>query len=67
MATQTQPLVSIITPVYNGAEFLRECIESVLAQTYANWDYTILNTAARMHARYRRRIRGERPAHSCGE
>ncbi len=46
MATQTQPLVSIITPVYNGAEFLRECIESVLAQTYTNWDYTILNNCS---------------------
>jgi glycosyltransferase involved in cell wall biosynthesis len=38
-----QPLVSIITPVYNGAEYLRECVESVLAQSYSNWDYTILN------------------------
>ena len=38
-----QPLVSVITPVYNGADFLAECIESVLAQTYQNWDYTIVN------------------------
>jgi len=38
-----QPLVSVITPVYNGEEFLAECIESVLAQTYQNWDYTIVN------------------------
>jgi len=38
-----QPLVSVITPVYNGEEFLAECIESVLAQTYQNWDYTVVN------------------------
>jgi glycosyltransferase involved in cell wall biosynthesis len=38
-----QPLVSVITPVYNGEDFLAECIESVLAQTYQNWDYTIVN------------------------
>jgi glycosyltransferase involved in cell wall biosynthesis len=38
-----QPLVSLITPVYNGEEYLAECIESVLAQTYQNWDYTIVN------------------------
>ena len=38
-----QPLVSVITPVYNGEDYLAECIESVLAQTYQNWDYTIVN------------------------
>ncbi len=41
-----QPLVSIVTPVYNGAQYLSECIESVLAQTYRNWDYTIVNNCS---------------------
>jgi len=44
--TTTQPLVSIVTPVYNGALYIRECIESVLAQTYSNWDYTIVNNCS---------------------
>jgi glycosyltransferase involved in cell wall biosynthesis len=39
----SQPRVSVITPVYNGATYLAECIESVLAQTYQNWDYVIVN------------------------
>lgn len=43
MDTASQPLVSIVTPVYNDAAFLAECIESVMAQTYQNWDYTIVN------------------------
>ena len=35
--------MSLVTPVYNGGEYLRECIESVLAQTYTNWRYVIVN------------------------
>ncbi|HET7207319.1 MAG TPA: glycosyltransferase family 2 protein [Terriglobales bacterium] len=46
MSATSQPLVSIITPVYNGAQFLSECIESVLAQTYQNWEYTIVNNCS---------------------
>jgi glycosyltransferase involved in cell wall biosynthesis len=41
--------VSVVTPVYNGEDFLRECIESVLAQTYTHWDYTIVNNCSTDH------------------
>jgi glycosyltransferase involved in cell wall biosynthesis len=40
------PLVSIVTPVYNGEKYLAECIESVLAQTYQNWEYVIVNNCS---------------------
>jgi glycosyltransferase involved in cell wall biosynthesis len=43
MSTGSQPRVCVITPVYNGATYLAECIESVLAQTYQNWDYVVVN------------------------
>ena len=46
MTSASQPRVSILTPVYNGGEFLAECIESVLAQTHTNWDYTIVNNCS---------------------
>ena len=38
-----QPFVSVVTPVYNGEKHLSECIESVIAQTYENWEYVIVN------------------------
>lgn len=41
-----QPLVSIVTPARNEAQFLAECVESVLAQTYQNWEYTIVDNCS---------------------
>ena len=41
-----EPLVSIVTPVYNGEQYLAECIESVLSQTYRNWEYIIVNNCS---------------------
>ncbi|MBD5132450.1 MAG: glycosyltransferase family 2 protein [Clostridiales bacterium] len=34
-------LVSIITPSYNSAEYISETIESILAQSYKNWELLI--------------------------
>ena len=39
----TYPLVSIITPTYNHEQFIGECIESVLAQSYSNWEQIIID------------------------
>lgn len=35
---QRPPKFSIIIPVYNVAPYLRECLDSVLAQTYTDWE-----------------------------
>ena len=37
------PLVSIVIPVYNGANFLSEAIDSALAQTYRNLEVIVVN------------------------
>src|SRR5262245_30217543 len=44
--SKPQPLVSVLTPVHNEEPFLRECIESVLNQTYINWEYIIVNNCS---------------------
>jgi glycosyltransferase involved in cell wall biosynthesis len=46
MNTPDQPLVSIVTPVYNGEKYIDECIRSVRRQTYSNWEYVILNNCS---------------------
>jgi len=42
-STKNEPFVSVLTPVYNGADYIEECIQSVLKQTYTNWEYVIIN------------------------
>jgi glycosyltransferase involved in cell wall biosynthesis len=37
------PLVSVILPTYNRAAFLREAIDSVLAQTWQRWELIVVD------------------------
>jgi glycosyltransferase involved in cell wall biosynthesis len=37
------PLVSVLMPVYNGEKFLNEAIDSILNQTYADFEFLIIN------------------------
>src|SRR5258706_2097731 len=39
----TNPLISVLMPVYNGEKYLREAIESILNQTYKNFELLIIN------------------------
>lgn len=41
------PLVSIVIPVYNGSDYMREAIDSALAQTYQNIEVIVVNDGSR--------------------
>jgi len=46
MSYRETPLVSVLTPVYNNGDYMAECIESVLRQTYSNFEYIIVNNCS---------------------
>jgi glycosyltransferase involved in cell wall biosynthesis len=43
---QGKPLVSVLVPHYNQARFLRECIDSVRAQTYPDIEIVVIDDAS---------------------
>ena len=44
---RNEPFVSVVTPVYNGEAYLAECIESILNQSYKNFEYIIVNNCSK--------------------
>jgi teichuronic acid biosynthesis glycosyltransferase TuaG len=38
-----EPLVSIVTPIYNAEKYLRDCIRSVQEQSYVNWELILID------------------------
>lgn len=43
------PLVSVIIPSYNQAEYLREALDSLIVQTYSNWEAVVVNDGSKDH------------------
>ncbi|HUN53802.1 MAG TPA: glycosyltransferase family 2 protein [Smithella sp.] len=38
-----RPTLSVITPVYNGADFVERCYENLLRQSFANWEWVVVD------------------------
>jgi glycosyltransferase involved in cell wall biosynthesis len=41
--SMTDPVVTVLMPVYNGEKYLREAIESILNQTFTDFEFLIIN------------------------
>ena len=39
---EKNPLISIVVPSYNVAPYIRQCIESILNQTFSNWELLLV-------------------------
>ena len=50
MTDSAEPLVSILMNCYNGEKYLREAIDSVLAQTYLNWELIFWDNQSTDHS-----------------
>ncbi|MCF8369848.1 MAG: glycosyltransferase family 2 protein [Bacteroidales bacterium] len=42
-----QPLVALGVPVYNGGDFIIECLQSILDQTYKNWECVVIDNCSK--------------------
>jgi teichuronic acid biosynthesis glycosyltransferase TuaG len=51
MDKNDQPFVSVIMPNYNGARFIGAAIESVMAQTYPNWELLVTDDGSKDDSR----------------
>ena len=49
-----RPLITILIPVYNGANYLREAIDSALGQTYENCEVIVVNDGSKDGGQTRR-------------
>ena len=43
-------LVSVIMPCYNQADYLSEALESIISQTYPDWDCIIIDDGSTDHS-----------------
>ena len=46
MNRNTKPEISVIIPVYNAEKWISRCLESIIKQTFKNFEVIIVNDAS---------------------
>ena len=49
MTNKNYPLVSVVIPTYNHAEFLRRALTSIVLQKYSNWEIIVIDNHSKDH------------------
>lgn len=47
MTTIHTPAISVIVPIYNASQSLQRCVESILVQTFADWELILVDDGSR--------------------
>lgn len=43
ISLNNRPLISVVIPTYNHAQFIGKCLQSVIDQSYSNWEIIVIN------------------------
>ena len=60
------PLISIVMPAFNAGKYIRESINSVLDQSFDNWELIIVDDASTDNTYYIAREYAEKDDRICG-
>ena len=60
LMNKNNPLVSICIPVFNGSDYIKECIDSVLDQNYTNFELVIVDNNSTDNTNLRKNFKDKR-------
>lgn len=49
MQDKNHPLISVVIPTYNHAEFLKRALDSIVSQKYTNWEIIVIDNYSKDH------------------